>query len=181
MKRVESNCKYNFLDENYNYISNEWFDYAYPFDENGFSLVMKNRKWTHINKNGEPILDKWFNYCDHFYNGFTKVEINKKYNFLTTKGKFVFEEWFDWIDIFDKIYTKGFLTIKLNGKYNWVDKNYKLVSDIWFDDYFDGGNYYIRNEDGYDVEISSDQYLTTEHNGETYLITDKMQLFKQIN
>ena len=48
---VEKNSKYNYINEEGEYISDVWFDYAYNFKE-GFGKVELNGKWNYMDKEG---------------------------------------------------------------------------------------------------------------------------------
>ena len=157
--KVELNRKYNYINTNGEFISDQWFNGGNDFC-NGFAKVELNDKCNFINTNGEFISNQWFGYVDNFRNGFAEVELNGKHNFINTNGEFISNQWFDWTyDFFN-----GFAKVKLNNKYNFINTNGELISDQWFDY---GGNF--RN--GFaEVELNGKwNYINT--NGE--LISDQ--------
>ena len=130
--RVELNKKYNFIDVNGNFISEQWFDDIDNFDKNGLAIVGLNDKWNFIDTNGNFISKQWFDEIYGFKNGFAEVMLNDKWNLIDTNGNFISEQWFDYVYSFNK---DGIAQVMLNGKCNFIDVNGKLLSKQWFDDY----------------------------------------------
>ena len=82
-------------------LSQQWFDYIYDFDENGFAKVVLNGKLNFIDTNGNLLSKQWFNYITYFKNGIAIVRLNDKYNFIDTNGKVLSKQWFDSSDEVD--------------------------------------------------------------------------------
>ena len=139
--RVELNKKYNFIDVNGNFISEQWFDDIDNFDKNGLAIVGLNDKWNFIDTNCNLLSQQWFDEIYGFKNGFAEVMLNDKWNFIDTNGNFISKQWFDNIYSFNNY---GIAQVTLNGKCNFIDVNGKLLSKQWFDDYI-----YEFNRDGF--------------------------------
>ena len=91
------NGEWNFIDKQGNYLSDEWFDWAFDFHD-GFARVRRgDNLYNFINKDGKILSEKWFNYLGDFRDGFAIVQrSDKKYNFIDKQGKFLSDEWFKW-------------------------------------------------------------------------------------
>ena len=139
--RVKLNKKFNFVDVNGNFISQQWFDDIGYFNEDGIAQVILNNKWNLIDKKGNFISQQWFDGIGIFTNGFAQVILNNKWNFIDVNGNFISQQWFDYVYNFNK---NGFAIVILNKKYNFIDTNGKLVSQKWFDS-FDEVYYYLMN------------------------------------
>ena len=126
--RVRLNRKWNFINDEGKFLSNQWFDYCEGFYE-GFAGVELNRKWNFINEEGELISNQWFDYCNSFNEGFASVNLNDKCNFINQEGELISNQWFDECDIFHD----GFARVKLNGKRNFINEEGELISNQWFD------------------------------------------------
>ena len=106
----------------------EIFDIVDGFIE-GYARVGLNNKMNLINKNGEILFDKWYEYIDDFNDGYARTQLNNKWNFINKNGEFLFDKWFDDIDNFNEDYA----AVELNKKYNFINKNGEYLSDKWFD------------------------------------------------
>ena len=72
--RVKRKDKWNFIDKQGNYLSDEWFNWADNFSD-GFARVQrKDDKWNFIDRQGKLLSDEWFNWADNFYDGFAEVK-----------------------------------------------------------------------------------------------------------
>ena len=103
-------------------------DYIGDF-ENGFAIVVLNKKYNLIDTNCNLLSKQWFDYIDNFNEyGFAKVMLNKKCNLIDTNGNLLSKQWFDYISDFEN----GFAKVMLNNKYNLIDVNCNLISQQWF-------------------------------------------------
>ena len=126
---VELNGKMNFINTDYEFISDKWFEYVYDF-QSGYAEVKINGKYNFINTDGKYLSNKWFEYACDFNEGYAKVEINGKWNFINTDGKYLSDKWFDYAGSFNE----GYACVKLNDKWNFINTNCEFISDKWFDD-----------------------------------------------
>ena len=137
--KVKLNKKYNFINEDNEFLSDKWFDDADNFND-GFAIVyIENKGWNFINKYGKYISDKWFDDANSFNDGFAAVKIkNKGWNFINEDGKYISDDWFD--DAWSS--NDGFALVKIKNKgCNFINKDGKYISDDWFenaDDFNDG-------------------------------------------
>ena len=60
-----------------------------------YARVKLINKWNFINKNGEFLSDKWFDWVEYFREGYAKVELNNKYNFINKNCEIMSDKWFD--------------------------------------------------------------------------------------
>lgn len=66
--------KWNFIDKNGNYLSDEWYNDVFNFHD-GFAKVQRgDGLWNFIDKDGKIISEKWFDWISSFYDGFAKVQ-----------------------------------------------------------------------------------------------------------
>ena len=124
---VGLDCRYNYIDEQCNILSSQWFDNCHNFYE-GFARVELNDRWNHIDKQGNIISRQWFDYCWSFDEGFARVYLNDKYNFIDKQGNLLSDQWFDNCGDFHD----GFAAIKLNDRMNFIDEQGNYLSDQWF-------------------------------------------------
>ena len=116
---------YNFIDEQGNIISDEWFRYVCHFHD-GFARVKRSDNlYNFINTKGKLLSDEWFGWCDKFYEGFVRVQRNEDnlWNFINTKGKLLSDEWFGWCDNF---YEGSAVVRRYIGDYYKIDKTGEL-------------------------------------------------------
>ena len=131
--------KWNFIDKNGNYLSDEWFEWAENFQE-GFAIVNRGGgKWNFIDKNGNYLSNDRFGWVGYFFNGFAVVRREDNlYNLIGTNGNYLFDEWFKSVDNFND----GFARVQRgDDKWNFIDKNGNYLSDEWFewaDNFYDG-------------------------------------------
>ena len=138
--RVQRKDKWNFIDKQGNYLSDEWFNWADNFYD-GFARVQRvDGLWNFINKDGKLLSNEWFEWVDNFSDGFARLKRSDgQYNFIDKEGKILSDEWFNLVDNFQE----GFAVVQrvVDEKYNFIDANGKLLSDEWYkwvDDFNDG-------------------------------------------
>ena len=137
--RVKRKDKWNFIDKQGNYLSDEWFNWADNFYD-GFARVQRgDGLWNFIDTKGNILLDEWFNWADNFYDGFARVQRGDGlWNFIDKQGNYLSDEWFNWADNF----SDGFARVqRKDDKWNFIDRQGKLLSDEWFnwaDNFYDG-------------------------------------------
>ena len=157
--KVILNDKWNFINTNGDFLSDQWFDYIGDFKD-GFAKVMLNGKWNFINTNGEFIVNKLFDDVDDFNNGYARVRLNDNFNFINTNGDFLSDQWFDYVYCF----RNGYAQVKLNDKYNFINTNGDIISDQWFD-------YVHYFKDSYAIVILNSKYNFINTNGD--IISDQ--------
>ena len=128
--RVELNNKWNYINQEYRLICNQWFDDVWGFNRYGIAKVVLNYKWNFINQEGRLISNQWFDYASDFNEGFAKVQLNDKYNFINQEGRLISNQWFDDAGYF----FNGFALVVLNDKFNYINQEGKYLSNQWFDD-----------------------------------------------
>ncbi len=100
--------KYNFKDEDGNYIFDRWFDSYYGFYGEYAKISLKDKGYNFIDRFGNFIFDVWqsdhyYYSSDKFYNGYTKIYDGEKgYNLINIKGEYLSNEWFFTIDEFSE-------------------------------------------------------------------------------
>ena len=129
---VGLNDKSNYINQEGQFLSNQWFDSCGVFRE-GFAVVGLNGEYNFINQEGKLLSDQWFDGCGLFYEGFAKVTLNGKYNFINQEGKLLSDQWFNDCSGFKE----GYAMVKLNGKCNFINEEGKFLSDQWFDNCID--------------------------------------------
>ena len=162
--KVRIKNKWNIINDNGEYLSDEWFDEIYYFTD-GLAKVKRNKKFNFINLDGEIISDKWFYYAGEFNDGYAQVRLNNKHNFINKNGELISNKWF--IDVSDfndgcgpvsigekkwnyikadgkyllddwvdfaRSFKNEHGIIKSNGKYNLINKDGKILSNVWFDE-----------------------------------------------
>ena len=126
---VKLNGKWNFINTNGQFLSQQWFDYAGAFN-GGFAIVQLNDKCNHLDTEGHLLSQQWFDNVWDFRDGFAKVILNGKYNFIDTEGRLLSQQWFDNAGDF----SNGLAEVKLNGKWNFINIEGQFLSTQWFDD-----------------------------------------------
>ena len=115
---VELNGKWNFINQEGSFLSDQWFDYVDYFND-GLATVGLNGKWNFINQEGILLSDQWFDKAYDFNEGFVRVKLNGKWNFINQEGRLLSDQWFDVVDKFNN----GFAWVELNGKRYIIDTN----------------------------------------------------------
>ena len=80
---VELNRMYNFIDQDGEILSDEWFK---GFNE-GFAVVRRGDKYNFIDREGYLLSNQWFDYCSNFHNGFAEAELHGKTFRIDTNGR----------------------------------------------------------------------------------------------
>jgi len=119
---VRLNNKYNFIDTEGKYLSEQWFDECW-MSQDGYARVCLNDKWNYISTEGKCLSEQWFDYCCDFNEGYGIVKLNDKWNYINTDGNLISEQWFDAILGF----SYGYVIALLNGKQYKIDKNGKIT------------------------------------------------------
>lgn len=164
--KFKVNGKYNYLNNEFKPISDEWYDWVSIDRE--YIRVTRRRRYNYLKLNGELLSKKWFDFMvydpnhDYFY-----VVKKKKYNYIDKNGVLVFKDWSDdgigiidgiailnvngqWNlykqedsskildESFDEIkHLKGlYYSVKLNDKWNILKLGEGYISDEWFDDIY---------------------------------------------
>lgn len=87
-ERVTLHNKWNYLDYKINkLLSNQWFDWACNFTEDGFALVELNDEYNYIDKNGNFLSEQWFKKAYEFRHGFADVVLNGKWYEIDKNGE----------------------------------------------------------------------------------------------
>jgi hypothetical protein len=86
--RVGLNGKYNFIDTEGKYLSEEWFDNCWNFKD-GYAVVALNGKWNYIDTKGNLISEQWFDDCCSFQYGWAWVKLNGKWHKMDKNGKII--------------------------------------------------------------------------------------------
>ncbi len=125
---VKLNDKWNFINTNGQFLSQQWFDGVDAFNE-GFAVVGLNDKCNFINTEGQLLSQQWFDWMGAFKKGFAMVHLNGEWNFINTEGKLLSMQWFDWTAEFNE----GFAEVELNDKRNFINVEGQFLSKEWFD------------------------------------------------
>lgn len=83
---VKLNGKWNFINQEGQLISDQWYDWAGDFNE-GFAKVELDGKYNLINQKGQLISDQWYDVLGDFNEGFAVVKLNGKYYKLDKNGR----------------------------------------------------------------------------------------------
>ena len=171
---VRLNSKWNYINDDGEFISNTWFDDCDMFN-NGYAVVELNYKCNYINKDGEYLLTKWVDYADSFVNRYAVVEIDDECNVINTDGEYLLNKWVDrvfpfkneyaiillnnkrnainkqgeylsdeWFDKMSDVMSSGFAMVKLNDKWNFINTDGEYLSDEWFGNYFTAIEHFIK-------------------------------------
>jgi hypothetical protein len=102
---VNFNGKWGFIDTECNYViepSYLDFDTIYTrilfyqrWTQNGIAAVKDERGWHYIDKHGNDLFGKYYDYALAFYNGLALVQVNDKYEYIDEKGNQAIEPIFD--------------------------------------------------------------------------------------
>lgn len=154
-------CRYNYIDKQRNYISEDWYDKCYMFLD-GRGMVQKKidgvNKYNFINKQGKIISYIWSDriinrWCkDYFVVEVRKTKSSRKYlcGLVDSNGHVVGDKLWEWCDC---AFWDGFTRVFEKGKWNFIDKDGTIQSSIWFD------GLGIFGDDGYSfVEIGDEYY-----------------------
>ena len=123
----------NFINQDCQFISDKWFDYAYDFSD-GYAVVafIKDRShadYNFIDTNGNYMFDEWLDDADMFSNGIAKISKGEKENFVNTNGQFLLKTWAD--NAYN--FVEGVALVKINNKWNYIDKQGNFLSKQWYD------------------------------------------------
>ena len=134
--------KCNFIDEQGNYISKQWFDKADEFHE-GFAIIVINGRCNFIDEQGKYISREWYHNAKSFHEGYAVVKKNGKYNYINKNGKLLSETWYDEAWNFNE----DFAVVKMNNKYNFINLQGKILCSSWYDDAgkFKNGYAFVEN------------------------------------
>ena len=119
---VKLNRKYNFINTEGQFLSQQWFDWVANFND-GFAIVVLNDKRNFINTEGQLVSKQRLDLAGNFNEGFDGVQLNDKWNFINTKGQLVSKQWFDWVANFND----GFAMVRLNGKWNYINTEGQIL------------------------------------------------------
>ena len=141
------NKRFYQLDSNGDFDIRRYYDNVLGFDNNGFAVVEKDKKYNFINTEGKLISPMWFDDVYNFENGFAVINKNYQYNFINTDGKILSPMWFD---NFYGFHNDGFAVVKKDNKYNIINTDGKILSpNMWFNDadYFDNSGFAVVKKD----------------------------------
>ena len=105
------------------------FDEVYNVNE-GMTAVKLFDKWNFIDKDGQYLSKRWYDFCGYFYDVYAKVRLGNKWNFIGKDDQYLSKTWFDWCGDFHG----GYANVELGDKWNFIGKDSHYLSDIWFDD-----------------------------------------------
>ena len=111
----------------------EWWKHENVIDllyfSDGIARVQRgDDKWNFIDKNGNYLSDKWFDWADNFQEDFARVQrTNGEYNFINKQGKYLSKEWFKWVGDSDE-YDLAIVE-RINGELCKIDKTGKLIKN----------------------------------------------------
>ena len=121
--------KVNWLKEDGEYLSEQWFNNACP-PYYGISCVELYHKYNFINlKTGKLLSDKWYEWVGDFNHGVADIQVRDKHNIMDQSGNILSKEWFDFIGI----NIDGYSMVKNNGMWNFLSSNGELLFNEWFD------------------------------------------------
>ena len=156
---VKLNGKWNFINTNGQFLSQQWFDSVWSFND-GFAVVKLNGKANFINTEGQILSTQWFSWAWNFTEGFARVQLNGEWNFINTEGKLLSQQWFNATQGFND----GFAVVQLNDKRNFINTEGQILSQQWFDATWDfNGRYAVVGLNGKWNFINAEgQFLSTE-------------------
>ena len=82
---IKRNDKYNYISENGDLLSSEWFDCAWSF-EDGYARVLKNNKFNYIDTKGNLLFKEWYDELTSFNEGYARAKKNDKWYFVDING-----------------------------------------------------------------------------------------------
>ena len=158
---IQLQDKWNFMNENEEIISNQWFDTTYSFSE-GFARVIIDGKYNFINEEGQKLCKEWFdNASDFEYNGYAYVKIKGKENYINQEGQKISSQGFDSMNhIEDNIFE-----IESNGVFNlFVVNNGISFPEMWFDkiEYIENGYFKVTLENRQNI-VKDGLYLLSQN------------------
>ena len=131
----EGNHKCNFIDENEKPISDEWFDDAGYFNDNGLAIVYNDFKQNYLKRDGTLLLDKWYNRVTKFSDGYGIVILNGGLrNYVDINGNILCDTWFNEAKPFrEGAAVVGVLNDDGYGiRYNAINAKGEYLFDKWF-------------------------------------------------
>ena len=163
---VELNRKHNFINNNGEFISNQWFDGVNEF-RNGYAWVKLNGKYNFINTEGQLVSpNQWFDEISIFVDGYARVKLDGQINFINTNGELFSKQWFDEVGGF----IDGYAQVRLDEEgYNFINTNGDLVSDQWFE------YAYLYTNGMAMVELDGEDYKFNLKDGTLYNINENKQ------
>ena len=97
---------------------------AYEFSRNGLAVVVKNKKYGYINKDGIVVIPIQYEAAYQFSdNGLAMFLSGRKFGFINSDGQVVIQPQFDTSSGF----SNNLAMVVLNGKAGFIDKNGKFV------------------------------------------------------
>ncbi len=133
---VKLKRKFNFIDDEGNFLSDKWFLEAGGFNCGVAPIELKEGMWNYITKDGNLLVPGvWFNYCYMFardeISGFECgwVHYNDKWNYVTKNGEILCKDGFDGLDNF----IDGYARVRVDERYNFINTKGEIISkDRWF-------------------------------------------------
>ena len=132
-KIANDNHKLNFIDEEGNIISDQWFHSVEDFSKGRAKVGRDNGRdfeYNLIDKNGNLLCELWFDRINSFVEGRAEVELKGKHNFIDEEGNLISYQWFDFVHNFYNGYS---VVCHKNKGYNIIDKEGNIIGKQWFD------------------------------------------------
>ncbi|MCL2638026.1 MAG: WG repeat-containing protein [Oscillospiraceae bacterium] len=93
------------------------------------------RKYGHINKNGEIVVPLIYDDAGDFFGGVAQVALDGKSGFVNTSGEVIipiiydFEGWLDWGEVFHE----DLAAVSIDGKWGFIDRSGEVIIPLEFD------------------------------------------------
>ena len=131
---VMLNGKWNFLDEEGNFLFTKWVkaDYITIF-WNNFAQVSLNGKWNYIDEEGNLLSpNQWFDVTGPFWisDNAAQVKLNNRFNLINSQGELLSPN--QWFDELKHCYGSLYL-VKLYDKFNYIFQGKLISPNQWFD------------------------------------------------
>ncbi|MFH1284832.1 MAG: WG repeat-containing protein [Candidatus Peregrinibacteria bacterium] len=118
-----------------------------------------------LNKEGEKIIDRYFDNAHLFSEGTAAVEKDGKWFFIDVNGDLIFDKKFDYAESF----SNGLALVKENNRFSYIDKNGDTILDDNFEaagSFYEGlANIFSKNGESYFINRAGNRFCS-----ETYSI-----------
>lgn len=136
--------KINFINTDWKFISEEWYDWpVYTEFNNGFAIIEKKNKWfNYIDNNWNVLSNIWFDCCYEFRSWYWLIKNTNWYNLIASDWNILSNIYFDNIFPLNDWYLEEgnyfddywFAQVYKDEKWNFINKEWSLLSKIWFDE-----------------------------------------------
>lgn len=155
-RRVVLSGRCNFLNNNNQILSKNWYDNVDDF-VNGIAMVELNQQYNFLTSQDTFTSKVWFDWVFDSLTDMRMVEKNDKYNFINAQGIVISNQWY--FAAYD--FKLGFAKVKQkfgdgNYKVNFIDRNGNLISNQWFDM---AGNFNEKHSGYAEVKLNSVWHL----------------------